>query len=159
MFLKEFEIRWNDLDANRHLANIAYISYASDTRMAFLQHIGLNHRSLQDLSIGPVVFNEHLYYFKEVLPDEKIRVSFELAGMSSEGTFFEFEHNYYNQKGENIARCEMMGGWMNLKTRKLAALPQSLIDQFEASYKTNEYHVLTPKDTRKWNKVPKDLKE
>ena len=39
MFLKEFEIRWNDLDANRHLANIAYISYASDTRMAFLQHI------------------------------------------------------------------------------------------------------------------------
>lgn len=25
MYLKEFEIRWNDIDANRHMANSAYI--------------------------------------------------------------------------------------------------------------------------------------
>ena len=41
MFLKEFEIRWNDLDANRHLANISFLSFASDTRMKFLKNIGL----------------------------------------------------------------------------------------------------------------------
>lgn len=28
MYLKEFEIRWNDIDANRHMANSAYISFA-----------------------------------------------------------------------------------------------------------------------------------
>ena len=67
MFLKEFEIRWNDLDANRHLANIT-LSYASETRMAFLQKIGMSHAYLK-LAIGPIVFNEHLFYFKEVLPD------------------------------------------------------------------------------------------
>ena len=27
MFFKEFEIRWSDTDANRHLANSAYINY------------------------------------------------------------------------------------------------------------------------------------
>ena len=57
MFLKEFEIRWNDLDANRHLANITYLSYASETRMAFLNHIGLSHKDLQQRAIGPIVFN------------------------------------------------------------------------------------------------------
>ena len=157
MFLKEFEIRWNDLDANRHLANIAYVSYASETRMAFLQKIGLSHTGLIKLGIGPIVFSEQLFYFKEVLPDEKIRVSFELAGMSEEGTFFEFEHNYYNQKGDNIARCEMMGGWINIKTRKLSPLSKEMISHFQASYKTDDYRTLTSKDTRKWSKIPKDL--
>ena len=27
MYLKEFEVRWNDLDANRHLANSSYINF------------------------------------------------------------------------------------------------------------------------------------
>ena len=158
MFLKEFEIRWNDLDANRHLANITYLSYASETRMAFLQHIGLSHRDLQNKGIGPIVFNEELFYFKEVMPDDKIRVSFELAGMSEEGTFFSFEHNFFNQEGQNVARCEMMGAWMNLKTRKLCVLPQDIISQFEASNKTLSFKKLTASDNRKHGKTPIDLK-
>jgi len=27
MYLKDFEIRWSDVDANRHLANSAYINF------------------------------------------------------------------------------------------------------------------------------------
>jgi acyl-CoA thioester hydrolase len=59
--------------------------------------------------------------------------------------------------GANIARCEMMGGWMNLDTRKLTTLPAALIKQFEEANKTLHYKELTSKDTRKWNKIPKDL--
>ena len=157
MFLKEFEIRWNDLDANRHLANISYLSYASETRMAFLQKMGMSHASLKKLAIGPVVFNEQLFYFKEVMPDDKIRVSFELAAMSKEGTFFEFEHNYFDAAGVNIARCEMMGGWMNLKTRKLTPLPAQMLRDFKATHKTENYKEIEAKDTRRWNKAPKNL--
>ena len=39
MFLKEFEVRWSDLDANRHLSNVSYLTYAGETRMAFLQEM------------------------------------------------------------------------------------------------------------------------
>ena len=157
MFLKEFEIRWNDLDANRHLANVTYLSYASETRMAFLNSLGLTHVILKKLSIGPIVFNEQLFYFKEVMPDEKIRVSFELSAMSKYGTFFEFEHNYYNIIGENVARCEMMGGWMNLKTRKLTSIPKHLISKFQKAKKTVSYKEITSEDTRRWNKNPRNL--
>jgi acyl-CoA thioester hydrolase len=65
MFLKEFEIRWNDLDANKHLANVSYLAYAGETRMAFLQSMGISYQTLIELGIGPIVFYEHLYYFKE----------------------------------------------------------------------------------------------
>jgi len=157
MFLKEFEIRWNDLDANRHLANVSYLSYASETRMAFLQQMGLSHVDLKRLAIGPVVFNEHLFYFKEVLPDDSIRVSFELAALSKEGMFFEFEHNYYNSKGENVARCEMMGAWMDLNTRKLTKLPEEMLHTFEMTHKTKNFRVITSEDSRRWNQTPKNL--
>ena len=157
MFLKEFEIRWNDLDANRHLANISFLSFASDTRMKFLKNIGLSHSKLMQLCIGPVVFNEHLFYFKEILPDEKIRVSFELAALSKDGTFFEFEHNYYNDKGENLARSEMSGGWINLKSRKLTSLPKDILKKFQISNKTSSFKEITSKDTRRWNREPKNL--
>jgi|TARA_B110000914_G_scaffold24826_1_gene18594 acyl-CoA thioester hydrolase len=157
MFLKEFEIRWSDLDANRHLANVSYITYAGEARLAFLLSLGLNNKKLSEMMIGPVVFNEQFFYFKEAFLGQKIRVSTALAGLSKEGTFFEFEHNFYNEKGTNISRCEMIGGWLNLNSRKLTSLPLDLINQFEASFKTANYKVITSKDTRKWNKIPKDL--
>jgi acyl-CoA thioester hydrolase len=64
MFLKEFEIRWSDLDANRHLANVSYITYAGEARLAFLLSLGLNNKKLSEMMIGPVVFNEQFFYFK-----------------------------------------------------------------------------------------------
>ncbi len=157
MFLKEFEIRWNDLDANRHLANISYLSYASNTRMAFLNQLGITHNKLQQWGMGPVVFNEQLFYFKEVLPDQKIRVSFELKGMSQDGTFFQFEHNYYDEEGTNLALCEMMGGWMNLKTRKLCPLPEALLTPFKKAATSNSYALLQPEDMRKFSRTPVSL--
>jgi len=157
MFLKEFEIRWNDLDANRHLANVSYLAFASETRLAFLNQMGLSIADLKHLAIGPVVFNERLFYFKEVLPDDSIRVSFELAALSKEGMFFEFEHNYFNSKGENVARCEMMGAWMDLNTRKLTLLPEELLNAFEKTHKTKNFRIITSEDTRRWNQTPKPL--
>jgi len=157
MFLKEFEIRWNDLDANRHLANVSYLAFASETRLAFLNQMGLSIAHLKQLAIGPVVFNERLFYFKEVLPDDSIRVSFELAALSKEGMFFEFEHNYFNSKGENVARCEMMGAWMDLNTRKLTLLPEELLNAFEKTHKTKNFRIITSEDTRRWNQTPKPL--
>lgn len=157
MFLKEFEIRWNDLDANRHLANITYLSFASETRMAYLNQIGLSHKDLQQLKIGPVVLNEQLFYFKEVLPDDQIRVSFELEGMSEEGTFFSFVHNFYNLKRIHVARCEMTGAWINLETRKLTPLPEKLIRPFKDTVKTATFKMLTAADTRAHGRIPQDL--
>ncbi|HCO83984.1 MAG TPA: thioesterase, partial [Arenibacter sp.] len=62
MYLKEFEIRWSDVDANRHMANSAYLNFMSHTRMSFLLEIGFNQKTMSQNNIGPVVFHEHVYY-------------------------------------------------------------------------------------------------
>ncbi|PRX56708.1 acyl-CoA thioesterase [Flagellimonas meridianipacifica] len=157
MFFKEFDIRWSDLDANRHLANSAYINFMSHTRMTYLGILGFNQKSMAKHNIGPVVFYEHMYYFKEVFPGKPIKVSLGLQGLSKDGMFFEFEHNFYDSDGKNFARCEMMGAWMDLKERKLIGLPQEFLDAFGKMEKEASFKVLTKVDTRKFAKIPKDL--
>ncbi len=157
MFLKKFEIRWSDVDANRHLRNSAYIDYMSHTRMSFLMEKGLGQESLMKYDLGPVAFYEHIYYFKEVFPGKPIYVSLKLNGMAEDGRFFNFSHDFYNHKGENIARCEMMGGWINMVTRKTTGLPKEFLERFNAFEKTANFKILTSKDTRAFNQKPVDL--
>lgn len=157
MYLTEFEIRWNDIDANRHLANKAYIEYAAHTRMSFLSDQGFDRRILGQLNIGPVVFYEHIYYFKEVFYGKPVKVSIEISGLSEDGMFFEFRHNFYDHKGRNFAQCEMMGAWIDLQTRKLIPLPEEMRKFLTNIPLPEDFKTLTKEDTRKFNKVPKDL--
>ncbi len=157
MFFKEFEIRWSDLDANRHMANSAYINFMSHTRMAYLGQLGFNQVSMAIHNIGPVVFYEHVYYFKEAFPGRPVKVSLEFIGMSEDGMFFEFRHNFYDFKGKNFARCEMMGAWIDLKERKLIGLPVEFLEAFQAMEQSKDFKVLTKADTRKFVQVPHDL--
>ncbi|MGB5497951.1 MAG: acyl-CoA thioesterase [Maribacter sp.] len=157
MYLKEFEVRWSDVDANRHLANSAYINFMGHTRMAFLMELGFDHKLMAENKIGPVVFYEHTYYFKEVFPGKPVRVSLEVMGMSKDGCFFEFHHNFYDSKGQNVAFCEMMGAWMSLELRQLTGLSKELLERFQQVEKPEEFRVLTKENTRKFAKRPKDL--
>ena len=74
MYTKQFEIRWSDVDANGHLANSAYTNFMSHTRMAFLTRCGLSLDVINDLGLGPIVFYEHVHYFKEIGLDDNISV-------------------------------------------------------------------------------------
>ncbi|OQD44544.1 thioesterase [Croceivirga radicis] len=157
MFLKEFEVRWSDVDANRHLANSAYINFMSHTRMAYLSKIGFGHKEFEAFGIGPVVFYEHMYYFKEVFPGKPIRVSLEWKGLSKDGMFFEFHHNFYNADGKNVGHCEMMGAFIDMKKRSLTGLPDEILQTFMAEEKAADFKFLTKEDTRKHVRLPKDL--
>ena len=157
MYRKEFEIRWSDVDANGHLANSAYINYMSHTRVGFFKDTDLSLEKLYSLGIGPIMFSEQIYYFKESFLSEKLFVSLAVSGLSEDFRFFKFEHNFYNQEGKHLATCDVLGSWIDLKTRKLTALPDNLkvaVDQFP---KAENFKILTKEDTRSTGKRPKDL--
>ena len=156
MYLKRFEIRWNDLDANKHLANSAYIQYMSHTRMSFLSENGFDHRAMAKHNIGPVVFHEHVYYFKESLKGE-VLVSFELGGISQDGRFFRFVHNFYDPNGVNLAYCEMQGAWIDLGSRTTVALPEELMAYVDKAPKTSDFKILTKEDMRGRSRKPVDI--
>jgi len=104
------------------------------------------------------VFYEHMFYFKEVFPGKPITVSLSLKGISEDGMYFSFEHNFFDHTGKNIARCEMMGGWIDLAKRKLRSLPETLFNSLSGLEKTADFYIITKEHTRKHGQVPKDLK-
>ena len=122
MYTKRFDIRWNDLDANKHLGNSAYIEFMSHTRMSFFIEHGVGLEIMESYDLGPIVFYEHIYYFKEVLLGESITVSLEVQGHSEDGRFVMIEHNFYNEEGHNLAHGEILFSWIDLNTRKLGKI-------------------------------------
>ena len=157
MYTKEFEIRWSDIDANGHLANSAYVNFMSHTRMAFMIENGLNQAELYKFNLGPVVFYEHIYYFKELFMGKIVTVSLQLKGLSGDGQFFEFVHNFYDYKGRNYARCNMLGSWIDLTTRKLTPLPRAMYQTFNRLDHAKDFKILTKEDTRSKENFPQDL--
>ncbi len=157
MYLKEFEIRWNDLDANRHLANSSYVNYMSHTRMSALMDHGIDHSELAKYNIGPVVFQEHIFYFKES-QHGKITVSFELGGASEDGVFFKFIHNFYNEQGDNLAACDILGGWIDLEKRKLVPLPEEFLGKLYKMPRSADFRVLDKTDMRASGRMPVPMK-
>jgi acyl-CoA thioester hydrolase len=159
MYKKEFEIRWSDIDANMHLANTAYTDFVAHTRMSFFADHGFTLKAMTNHNLGPVVFYEHLYYFKETYLGTPITVTLEVTGLSEDGKFFRFVHNFYDDKGINLAHSEIFGAWIDTKKRILTALPESLLiltDEFE---KSKDFKILTKEDTRKYGKKPVHLFE
>lgn len=155
--MEKYNIRWSDLDPNRHLANSAFMDFMSQARLNFISKSGITHRVMEKYDLGPIAFYEHIYYFKEVSPDEPIYISVELKGMSEEGTFFAFNHNIYDKNGHNLAHCDMMGAWMSLENRQLTSLPADLEPHFKALKRSEDFRILTKRDTRKHGVKPKHI--
>ena len=157
MYKKDFEIRWSDVDANSHLANSAYLNFMSHTRVGFLNAYGFSMKKLIEYGIGPVVFSEQIYYFKESFLGQTITVTLAVSGLSDDGMFFKFEHNFYDQNGKHLATCDILGAWINLKTRGLIELPEYLKELIAKFPKSANFKVLTKEDTRQAGKKPLDL--
>jgi len=157
MYKKNFEIRWSDVDANGHLANSAYLNFMSHTRVGFLNENGFSLRELVKHGIGPVVFTEQIHYFKESFLEQKITVTLEVSGLSEDGMFFEFTHNFYDINGKHLATCDILGAWINLKTRRLTTLPEDLKTKMQTFPKVENFKTLTKEYTRKSGRRPHDL--
>lgn len=156
MYQQKFDVRWSDLDANRHMANSAYQNFMSHTRMAFLIENDFGQREMAQYETGPVIFTEQVFYFKEIHQGKPVTVTCELTGMSEDGSMFSFRHDFYDHKGRNLARGLMTGAWMNLKERKITALHTDLYNKIKDLPKSDDFKNITKADTRSHGQFPVD---
>lgn len=125
-FIQSFDIRWGDLDPNRHLANTAIMSLMIETRMAYLRSLGYGQQWFADHNIGPAILSETNWYLKEILPDEKVSVDLACMGHTSDLRFWRWRQNLYNQAGTPCAGHEVNFVWFDLLARKIIPAPDEL---------------------------------
>lgn len=153
-FLKRFEIRWNDLDPNRHVANSTFSAFMNDTRMSFLTAKGFNQQSFAKHNMGPVIFSEEFYYQKEIHPAETVHVDIELLAATDDFKFVKFCHSLFNGKNDLAVYSEIYFGWFDLASRRLTSPPDELKKILESLPKSERFTRME-KDSLKMNhKVP-----
>ena len=65
VYYHQFEVRWSDIDANRHLANSTYVEYCAQTRMAIMGKHKMGLKELNRWGIGPVICMKNFHFLKK----------------------------------------------------------------------------------------------
>ncbi|SDE09243.1 acyl-CoA thioesterase [Riemerella columbipharyngis] len=147
VFYYKFEVRWSDIDANRHLANSAYVQYCAQTRMGFMNKHKMGLAQLNRWGIGSVLLHERYSFFREIYADQTIYVSLEVSGLSEDGGIYAFTHKFYLSDGTHCATAEVLGVWIDTMLRKSTTPPDDVIRNLEG-YKTDNTKVLTRDDIK-----------
>lgn len=143
----KFQVRWSDIDANRHLANASYMQYCAQTRMAFMNSNKMGLKELNRWGIGPVILHERYSFFKEIYMDQEVYVTLEIDGFSADGAIYRFVHKFYLPDGTHCATAEAMGVWIDVMLRKSTTPPDDILEVLQ-QYQTAETKVLTREDIK-----------
>ena len=130
------------MDFNSHMKNTAYLDKAADVRQMFLIENGFPVEEFTRLRIGPVVMKDEIEYFREIGLQQKIDVTYALAGHALDGSRFLLRHEIFRPDGELSARVLSAGGWLNLDKRKIVAPPPALFAAMDSLQRTDDFVVL-----------------
>ena len=142
MYKKRIYAGWADMDFNAHMSNTAYLNKCGDIRMQLFAENGFQVRELARLTIGPVAMRDELEYFKEVNLLDELIVTAALAGLSDDGSRWAIRHEFQRTDAKLCARVTSVGGWLDLKARKLAVPPENMLAVMRELSRTDDFSVL-----------------
>ena len=135
----EGQVLWSQIDANQHMRHSAYADFAAQARLVMLSNLGLGIDTLTKYKIGPVMFREELFYLREVHLGERLKVTAEVCKSRADGSRWSIRHEVFRSDGVKAAVIDVDGAWLDIEKRKLATLPQELIDLFDLAPKSEDY--------------------
>lgn len=130
-FSTPIQIRWADIDANRHLRHSVYFDYGATVRVQFLSAGGLTTEKFESLKMGPVLFREEAIFKREVRLEDQITVDAEITRMTEDCGRWSLRHNFIKADGTIAAVLNVDGAWIDLEKRKLTVPDEFVRSIFE----------------------------
>jgi len=141
-FEQQIVVRWQDIDANRHLRNTAYSEFATDTRFRYVAAHGYTMERFEALRFGPVILREDIRYRREVLLGQTVTVNFLVAGLSADGSQWRVRQQIRLPDRKEAAVLTLDGAWIHLDTRRLVEPPADLLAILERLPRTADFAEL-----------------
>lgn len=142
IFERKFQVGWRDVDPNGHVANMVYLEYAVDTRIAFFRSQGFPPSNFLKHGFGPVIKSDLTEYFREAVMLDELKVTIENGGHSEDFSRFRVINSIYKVDGELAAKVTSIGGWLNLKERKLIEPPDLIKKAWVELHRTEDFEEL-----------------
>jgi acyl-CoA thioester hydrolase len=147
-FERQYQVGWAHLDANAHMANRAYLDLAADVRVAYFATAGFSIDKFARLQFGPVIRREELEYFRELRLLDEVRVSLLLSGLSEDASRFRLRNEFRRSDGTLIAQLTSLGGWLDLRVRRLLVPPPDLAAALRTLDRASDYECLPVKNLK-----------
>jgi acyl-CoA thioester hydrolase len=141
VFEKIFHVGWANVDFNGHLGNTSFLDLAVDVRMFYFAENGFSIQEFQRQRFGPVIMKDEIEYYKEMYLLDKIRITFQGAGMSDDVSRFKIRNEFFREDGRLAARLNTTGGWLSFETRKLIVPPKELADVMKSLARTVDFEI------------------
>jgi acyl-CoA thioester hydrolase len=142
VFKHSFRAGWGEMDYNAHMGNTAYLDLSADTRLMYFEANGFAARDFERERIGPVVMRDVIEYHSEVRLQEEISVTFELAGLSEDGSRFRLCNTFLKADGSVAAVVTTDAGWLSLQDRRLVIPPSLLLSAMRGLARTEDFKEL-----------------
>lgn len=127
-FSLPIQVRWSDIDQNRHLRHSAYYDYGATVRIACFSDHGLTNLKFEELRIGPILFREEAIFKREIKFEDKITVDLMVTKANSDFSRWSIRHHLYKEDEKLCAIINMDGAWIDVVQRKLA-VPNDFIQR------------------------------
>ena len=136
------QIRWADIDQNRHVVHSAYYDYGAMARIRFLSDMGLTTGKMAELGIGPVIFREEAVFRREISLEDSIEIDVEVSQAMPDYSRWTIMHHLIKAGGQLTAIITLDGAWIDLEKRKLTAPGEFVKKVFDDMPKSTEFQWL-----------------
>ena len=133
MFSSPIQIRWSDIDSNRHLRHSAYYDYGAMMRMDVLNKNGLTTELFEQSGFGPILFHEEAFFKREIILEDKITIDFECTKATADYSRWSIRHNIKKDDGTLAAIIHVDGAWLDLNKRRLI-IPQEFVQKVFSTF-------------------------
>jgi acyl-CoA thioester hydrolase len=142
VFKHEFRAGWGQMDYNAHMGNTAYLDISADTRFMYFEANGFTAADFEREKVGPVVMRDVIEYHAEIHLQEKFSVTFELLGLSDDGSRFRLRNTFLKANGRVAAIVTTDAGWMSLVNRRLVTPPDELLTAMSRLTRSDDFENL-----------------
>ena len=147
--MKNFElpiqVRWSDIDQNRHLRHSAYYDYGATTRIACFSQHGLTNLKFEELRVGPILFREEAVFKREIKFEDQVLVDLVVTKATHDFSRWSIRHHIYIRDRQLAATITMDGAWIDMTKRKLARPNEFIQSVFVGFPKADTFEWISPK--------------
>ena len=145
-FSLPIQVRWSDIDQNRHLRHSAYYDYGATARIACFSEHGLTNRKFEELHLGPILFREEAVFRREIKFEDKITIDMVVTKALPDFSRWSIRHHFFREDQTLCAVLNLDGAWIDIVQRTLT-VPEPFVQKiFEDFPKDASFEWLIPKN-------------
>lgn len=138
-FSLPIQVRWSDIDQNRHLRHSVYYDYGATVRTSCFSQHGLTSLKFEELHMGPILFREEAIFKREIKFEDQVTVDMELTKATRDFARWSIRHHFYKADGTLSTILNMDGAWIDIGKRKLTVPDEFIQNIFNDFPKSEDF--------------------